>query len=332
MIALDANGADRGPGAVVEGARLAGLPVTIYGPASELSGAPGPVVDAPVFVSNDEDPAMAVRSKEDASIVQAARAVREGRADALVSFGSTGGALAASLFHVRRISGVRRPAIAALLPVPGRELLLLDAGANVEVRSDELVQFAYMGAVYMETVHGVARPAVGLLSNGEEAKKGTEQVVEAHERLRESEGLNFAGNVEGTDLVDSPVDVLVTDGFTGNVALKVLEGTAKVVGGEVRKAIMSGTISKIGGLLVRRRLAVLRRTFSAEHVGGAVLLGLRGVVVVGHGSSSPETIATALQVARRAVDERMVERTAAALEDAGALRSAPAGSFAGGDE
>jgi glycerol-3-phosphate acyltransferase PlsX len=290
------------------------------------------VVDAPVYVSNDEDPAMAVRSKENASIVQAARAVREGSADALVSFGSTGAALAASLFHVRRITGVRRPAIAVLLPVPGRELLMLDAGANVDVRGEELVQFAYMGAVYMETVHGVARPAVGLLSNGEEAKKGTEEVVEAHERLRGASGIEFAGNVEGTDLVDSPVDVLVTDGFTGNVALKVLEGTAKVVGGEVRNAIMSGAVSRIGGLLVKRKLAGLRRTFSAEHVGGAVLLGLRGVVVVGHGSSSPETIATALHVARRAVDQRMVERTAAALEAAGALRSAPAGSFAGGDE
>jgi glycerol-3-phosphate acyltransferase PlsX len=331
VIALDANGADRGPGAVVEGARIAGLPVTVYGPAAELAGAPGDVVDAPVFVANDEDPGLAVRSKEDASIVQAARAVADGRAEALVSFGSTGGALAASLFHIRRISGVRRPAVAALLPVPGRDLLLLDAGANVEVRGEELVQFAYMGAVYMEAVHGVPRPAVGLLSNGEEAKKGTEQVVEAHERLAGSD-LNFIGNVEGTDLVDSPVDVLVTDGFTGNVALKVLEGTAKVVGNEVRNAIMSGTVSRIGGLLVRRRLAPLRRRFSAEHVGGAVLLGLRGVVVVGHGSSSPETIATALHVARRAVDERMVERTAAALEAAGALRSAPAGSFAGADE
>jgi glycerol-3-phosphate acyltransferase PlsX len=331
MIALDANGADRGPGAVVEGARIAGLPVTVYGPAAELGDAPGPVVDAPVFVSNEEDPALAVRSKEDASIVQAARAVADGRADAVVSFGSTGGALAASLFRIKRISGVRRPAVAALLPVPGRDLLLLDAGANVEVRGEDLVQFAYMGSVYMETVHGVARPAVGLLSNGEEAKKGTEQVVEAHERLKDSK-LNFYGNVEGTDLVDSPVDVLVTDGFTGNVALKVLEGTAKVVGGAVRDAIMSGTVSKVGGLLVRRRLAPLRRRFSAEHVGGAVLLGLRGVVVVGHGSSSPETVATALHVARRAVDQRMVERTAAALEEAGALRSAPAGSFAGGDE
>src|SRR5437763_5169138 len=235
MIALDANGADRGPGAVVEGARIAGLPATLYGPAAELAGAPGEVVDAPVFVSNDEDPAMAVRSKEDASIVQAARAVADGSADALVSFGSTGGALAASLFRIKRMGGVRRPAVAALLPVPGRDLLLLDAGANVEVRGEELVQFAYMGAVYMEAVHGVARPAVGLLSNGEEAKKGTEQIVEANERLREG-GLNFAGNVEGTDLTDSPVDVLVTDGFTGNVALKVLDGTARLVGTAMRDA------------------------------------------------------------------------------------------------
>jgi glycerol-3-phosphate acyltransferase PlsX len=331
VIALDANGADRGPGAVAEGARLAGLPVTIFGPAAELSGAPGEVVDAPVYVSNEEEPARAVRSKPDASIVQAARALGEGRADALVSFGPTGAALAASLFHVKRLKGVRRPAVAALLPVPGRDLLLLDAGANVEVRTDDLVQFAYMGATYMEAVHGVKSPAVGLLSNGEEAKKGTEQVVETNERLRESP-LNFVGNVEGTDFADLPVDVIVTDGFTGNVALKVLEGTAKVVGGAVRDAIMSGTVSKIGALLVRSKLKALSRTFSAENVGGAILLGLRGVVVVGHGSSSPETIASAMRVAQRAVDERMLERTAAAMEAAGALRSAPAGSFAGADE
>jgi len=332
VIALDANGADRGPGAVIEGARIAGLPVTIFGSAGQLEGAPGEVVDAPVFVSNEEDPALAVRSKPDASIVQAARAVGDGRADALVSFGSTGAALAASLFHVKRLKGVRRPAVAVLLPVPGRDLLLLDAGANVEVRTDDLVQFAYMGATYMEAVHGVSGPAVGLLSNGEEAKKGTEQVVETNERLRGSGSLNFVGNVEGTDFADLPVDVIVTDGFTGNVALKVLEGTAKVVGGAVRDAIMSGAVSKIGGLLVRSKLKALSRTFSAENVGGAILLGLRGVVVVGHGSSSPETIASALRVAQRAVDERMLERTAAAMEAAGALRSAPAGSFAGGDE
>jgi phosphate acyltransferase len=331
MIALDANGADRGPGAVMDGARMAGIPVTFYGPAAELSGAPGPVVDAPVFISNEEDPAMAVRSKDDASVVQAARAVADGSAGALVSFGSTGAVLAASLFRIKRMPGVRRPAVAVRLPIPGRELLMLDAGANVEVRTEDLVQFAYMGAVYMEAVQGVRRPAVGLLSNGEEAKKGTEQIVEANERLQGGD-LNFVGNVEGTDLADSPVDVLVTDGFTGNVALKVLEGTAKLVGTALRDAIMSGTVSKIGGLLVRRRLAGLRRTFSPEHVGGAILLGLRGVVVVGHGSSSPETIATALRLAQRAVDERMVERTAAALDAGGALRSAPAGSFAGADE
>jgi phosphate acyltransferase len=332
VIALDANGADRGSGAVVEGARIAGLPVTFFGPAAELGDAPGQVVDAPAFVSNDEEPAMAVRSKPDASIVLAAQALADGRADALVSFGSTGAALAASLFHVKRLRGVRRPAVAVLLPVPGRDLLLLDAGANVDVRTEDLVQFAYMGAMYMEAVEGVPNPSVGLLSNGEEPKKGTEQIVEAHERLRESSTLNFRGNVEGTDLVDSPVDVLVADGFTGNVALKVLEGTATVVGRAVRDAIMSGTVSKVGGLLVRRKLRPLRRRFSAEHVGGAILLGLRGVVVVGHGSSSPETIATALRVAQRAVEERMVERTSAALEHAGALRSAPAGSFAGADE
>jgi phosphate acyltransferase len=333
VIALDANGADRGPAAVAEGARLAGLPVALFGPAAEMSDAPGEVVDAPVFVANDEDPAMAVRSKEDASIVLAARAVREGRADALVSFGSTGAALAASLFHIKRISGVRRPAVAALLPVPGRDLLLLDAGANVEVRPEELVQFAYMGSVYMETVHGIARPAVGLLSNGEEAKKGTEDVVAAHTRLADdSSGLNFVGNVEGTDVTRGAADVIVTDGFTGNVAIKLMEGTASTVTGAIRDAIKSSPLAAVGGLLIRSRVAKLRAQIDPNATGGAILLGVRQPVVIAHGRSSAEGIANAVRMAQRAVDEQMVEKIAARLASAGVLRSVAAASVAQPDD
>jgi phosphate acyltransferase len=326
VIAVDANGADQGPGAVAEGARRSGVPTLLFGPAEALRGA-GEVVDAPIKICGDEEPAQAVRTKPDASIVQAARAVAEGRADALVSAGTTGPTLAASLLNVKRLRGVFRPALAVLLPVPGGPTLLLDAGANVEVRPDMLVQFAYMGACFMESVHGIARPRVGLLSVGEEERKGSPLTLEAHDKIADGP-LNFAGNVEGFDLPAATVDVLVTDGFTGNVALKVLEGTSKTLTAAIREAVRSGAVSSVGGLLIRRRLGALRREFDPEGVGGAILLGLRKPVVVAHGSFGPDGIANAIRLAQRAVDERMVERTGEALSAAGALRSAPAASVA----
>ena len=334
MIALDANGADHGPVTVLEGARMSALDVALYGPASRLAALPDPrlrVVDAPVEIGGGEEPARAVRRTPEASIVQAATAVGEGRADALVSAGHTGAVLAASLFHVRRLRGVHRPAIAALLPVPGRPTLLLDAGANAEVRPEHLVQFAHMGTAFMEAVHGVPRPRVGLVSIGEEPEKGTADVVAAHERLAAGR-LNFAGNVEGSDLTAGVVDVAVTDGFTGNVALKTMEGTAKTVVGAVRDAVRSSPVSTLGGLLIRGKVGALRRELDPNAVGGAILLGLRKVVVIAHGGSSPEGIAAAVRLARRAVDERMVERTAAELEQGGALRSVSAASVASADD
>jgi glycerol-3-phosphate acyltransferase PlsX len=328
VIALDAHGADAGFEVIADGARRAGVPVRVYGPedAPELAGLD--VVDAREKIGNGEEPVRAARTKEDASIVRAARAVGTGDADGLVSAGSTGAALAASVMHIKRIRGVHRPAVAVLLPVPGRPTLLLDAGANNEVRPEVLVQFAYMGAAFMEVVHGVERPRVGLLSNGEEPGKGTEDVVAAHERLAAAgTGLNFVGNVEGRDLTSGAADVVVTDGFTGNVALKAIEGTAKVVGGAIRDAIRSSPVSAAGGLLIRRRVGRLRDQLDPNTTGGAILLGLRGVAVIAHGGSNADGIANAVRLAQRAHDERMIERTQAALEGAGVLRSAPADSF-----
>ncbi|MEX2196961.1 MAG: phosphate acyltransferase PlsX [Thermoleophilaceae bacterium] len=324
MIAVDANGADAGPSTVAEGVRRAGVPVTLYGPAAELAGA-GDVVDAPDWISNEDEPVRAVRSRPDASMVRAARAVADGSAAAVVSAGATGAMLAACTLHVKRLKGVHRPAVAALLPVPGKPTLLLDVGANVEVRPEHLVQFAYMGAAFMEAVHGVERPRVGLLNIGEEPTKGTEDVVTAHERLAGGP-LEFVGNVEGTGLVGGVADVVVTDGFTGNVALKTMEGTAKTVAAAVRDAIRSGAVSSIGGLLVRGRVGRLRDAIDPNTTGGAILLGLRGVAVAAHGSSSADGVANAVRLAQRAVDEHMVERTADALRAAGVLRSAPAAS------
>jgi phosphate acyltransferase len=311
-VAVDLNGADGGPDLVAEGAKLAGTPVELFGGEE---------------ITNDEDPALAVRSKDDASVVRAAKAVGAGEADALVSAGSTGALLAASLFHVKRIRGVHRPAIAVLIPLPGKPVLLLDAGANVDVRPEHLVQFAYMGAAFMEAVHGVARPRVGLVSIGEEAKKGTDDVVAANAQIAEGP-LDFAGNIEGTDLAAAAVDVAVTDGFTGNVALKLMEGTAKAVAGAVRDAARSNPVASVGGLLIRGSLGRLREQLDPNTTGGAILLGVRRPVVVAHGKSSVEGIANAVRLARRAADENMVERTARALEEAGVMRSAPAASFA----
>jgi phosphate acyltransferase len=330
VIALDANGADQGPGTVAEGARRSDLPVLLFGPAAELGDAAGDrveIVDAPEAIRGGEEPVRAVRSRPDASVVQAARAVADGRADALVSAGSTGPTLAAATLQVKRLRGVHRPALAVLLPVPGGPVLLLDCGANVEVRPEHLVQFAYMGACFMEAVHGLERPRVGLLSVGEEQGKGTPDVLEAHDRLADG-GLNFVGNVEGFDLPGAAADVVVTDGFTGNVALKVMEATSRTVRDAIRSAIRSGAVSTLGGLLIRGRVERLRRELDPEAVGGAILLGLRKPVVVAHGSFGPDGIANAVRLARRAVDEDMVGRTAAALEAAGALRSAPGASFA----
>jgi len=328
VIALDANGADGGPALVAEGARRSGEDVMLFGPAAELAGTQAEVVDAPERIGGDEEPVRAVRSRPRASIVQAAKAVADGRAEALVSAGSTGPTLAAAALSIKRLRGVHRPAIAALLPLPTGPVLLLDAGANTEVRPEHLVQFAYMGAAFMEAVVGTERPRVGLLSVGSESGKGTSDVLAARERLEEGE-LDFAGNVEGFDLTAGTVDVLVTDGFTGNVALKVAEGASRTVRDAIRDRVRSGgPLAMLGGLLIRGPVARLRAELDPERVGGALLLGLRRPVVIAHGSFGPDGIAAAVGLARRAVDERMVERTAGALERAGALRSVPAGSVA----
>jgi glycerol-3-phosphate acyltransferase PlsX len=334
VIALDANGADRGAASVAEGGRQSGVPVRIFGPAAELGGSGATdVVDAPTAITNDEEPARAVRAKPDASLVQAVQAVKAGEAQAVVSAGPTGALLAAATLHLKRMKGVHRPAAAVLLPIPGRPTLLLDSGANLEARTDYLVQFAYMGSVFMEAVHGVEKPRVGLLSNGHEPNKGTEQVVEANERLRQGP-LNFVGNVEGFDLVSGELDVVVTDGFTGNVALKSVEGTAKIVAAAVRGAAKQSPFAAVGGLLMKRKLGQLRHTLSQDNVGGGIMLGLRGVAVAAHGSASPIGIANAVRLAQRAVDERMVERTEEALRQGGALRGASeaAVSFASSDD
>ena len=220
--------------------------------------------------------------------------------------------------------GVYRPAVAVQVPVPGRRLLLLDVGANVEVRPEQLVQFAHMGSSFCEGVLGIERPEVGLLTVGSEQGKGTPEIVATHEQLTAGP-LNFIGNVEGDDLTAGKADVVVTDGFTGNVAMKAIEGTAATVTSAIRQRIEAGTISKLGGLLIRSRLRGLRDEISPETVGGAYLLGLRSPVVIAHGNSSARAVANAIALARRGVEQQIVEKTAASLERAGVLRGAQTG-------
>jgi glycerol-3-phosphate acyltransferase PlsX len=327
-VALDAYGADGGPELVLEGAELAatdGIPVRIFGPAS-LDVPEGVDLDPTTdWIGNEAEPVAAVRSTPEASVVRAAAAVAEGRCSALVSAGSTGATMTAALFALKRAQGVHRPALAVQIPVPGRPgppLVFLDAGANTDVRPQHLIQFAFLGSAFCRAVLGVESPRVALLSVGEEQKKGRVDVVEAHEALTGAEGLRFIGNLEGRDLLGNEADVVVTDGFTGNVTLKTVEGTARAVADAVRAAARSGPLASAGGLLLRPALGDLRRSMDPNSVGGAILLGLRGVAVVAHGSSTPQGIASAVRLADRAVRERAVERTGELLAAAGATRDA----------
>ncbi len=333
-VALDGFGAEQGFAALAEGARLAaadGIGLRVFGPVDELGleGVDGiEVVATSEWIANEEDPVPAVRAKQDASVVRAAREVAEGGADAMVSPGSTGATMAAATFGLRRLPGVQRPALAVQLPVPGKRVLFLDAGANVEARAQHLVQFAFLGAAFSGAVLGVARPRVGLLSVGEEAGKGREEVVAAHAMLAEADGIEFIGNVEGRDLPAGVADVVVTDGFTGNVSLKLMEGTARAVTTGIRDAVRSNPLAALGGLLIRPALGSLRRELHPDTTGGAILLGLRGVAVVGHGSAGAAGIANAVRMAARCAEVDAVGRTAALLREGNASRGSLARSGA----
>jgi glycerol-3-phosphate acyltransferase PlsX len=331
-VALDAFGVDRGPGVIVAGARKAsadGIPVRVFGSPDELRGLEGvarvELCPAELAISNHDEPVRAVRSAPGASVVLAARDVAEGRSAALVSAGPTGATMAAATFTLRRLQGVHRPALAVQLPIPSRSdrpVLFLDVGASAEARTQHLVQFAFLGSAFSRAVLGLERPRVALLTVGEEEGKGRPEVVEAHGRLAAADGIEFAGNVEGRDIPAGAADVIVTDGFTGNVALKTMEGTAKEFGAAVRAAARSRPRAALGGLLLRPALGGLRDRLSPDTTGGAILLGLRGVAVVAHGSSGPDGIANAIRLAERCVRERAVERTAETLSRSGATRGA----------
>ena len=336
IVAVDANGADLGPAEVAAGAALAaqhGARVLLFGPAAELRAHELPpevsIVDAPVSIAKEADPVQAARATPDASIVRAARAVARGEADALVCAGGTGAALAAGLFNVKRARGIYRPALALPLPVPVHPVTLLDVGANADTRREHLVQFAFMGAALAQTVLGIAAPRVGLLSNGEETTRGNALVLETHaellERVPASGGpFTFVGNIEGDHVVSGVADVVVTDGFTGNVALKLMEGVSQTMLGAIRDAATSTLRAKLGGLLLRPSLRAFRDEIDPEAQGGAYLLGLRRLGVVPHGRFTRRGFAQAILRAQRGAAEDVVARTHRALEEAGALKVSPA--------
>jgi phosphate acyltransferase len=336
-IALDAMGGDRAPAELVAGAVAAagdGVCVLLCGRRQEierelaghgdLSGVE--IVDAPDLIDFNDEPAAAVRSKPGSSMATACRMVREGRAQGAISAGSTGAMLAASLLIMGRVRGVHRPAIAVPLPARGGPCVLIDAGANSESKPENLRQFGVMGAIFAEEVLGLANPNVGLLSVGEEATKGTSEVVEAHALLAAS-GVNFGGNCEGRDALSGEFQVVVADGFAGNVLLKGLEGAGAMLLRELRDAARSSLRAKLGGLLLMPALRGLRDRIDPETYGGAYLLGVRGVSVIAHGNSSRVAVHNAVTVAARGVEHDIVGRMAQRL---GASR--PATDLHEGDE
>ena len=327
-VALDGFGVEGGFDLLQSGAIAAatdGVKLRVFGPASELdfTGSPNiTLIDTGEFIANDDDPVPSVRSRPEASIVRAVADVKSGESQAVVSLGSTGATMAAATFGLKRSRGVKRPALAAQVPLPGKTVLFLDVGANLDVRAQHLIQFAYLGAAFSKSVLGVASPKIGLLSVGEEAGKGKDEVVEANAALSESAEIDFIGNVEGRDIPAGTADVVVTDGFTGNITLKAMEGAVKLLVSEIGTAARKNPVSAVGGLMLKPAMSGLRRDLHPDTTGGAILLGLRSVAVVGHGSSGADGVANAIRLAARAAAADAPGLTEEMLHRVGANRGA----------
>ncbi|MET0727399.1 MAG: phosphate acyltransferase PlsX [Acidimicrobiales bacterium] len=329
-VALDAMGGDQAPGEIVAGAHRAvaelGVPVALVGQPEVLGPLAGDleIIPASEVIPMSADPGASVRRMKDSSLVRAAEAVRDGRASAMISAGNTGATMASALLRMGRIKGVSRPAIATPIPVPGHHpTVLLDAGANAECQAEWLLQFAQMGAVFSRDRYGIEQPRVGLLSIGEEASKGTPLVKEAHALLSApgaltAAGATFVGNVEGRDVMTADVDVVVTDGFTGNVVLKTLEGGMRTLVSAMFEAFGSSPESQTASEALVPALLPLYRTLDPDNTGGAMLLGVDGLCLISHGSSSATAIVNAVRVAKELLDAGVVEglRAAVASTDA----------------
>jgi glycerol-3-phosphate acyltransferase PlsX len=315
-VAVDALGGDCSPDEIVAGALAAAtaeIAPVVYGPVDLETHGLEHVVTSEI-VEMDDKPAEAARGKPDSSLVRAVRAVADGDADAVVSAGNTGAVLAASLVHIRRLGGVFRPGIAVVIPTGHGPSVLIDAGAGADARPEHLLQFGHMGSIFAEEVLGIEQPRVRLLSIGEEPEKGNQLTLDAH-ALLEASSLRFDGNVEGRALLEGEADVIVCDGFTGNVALKTLEGTIRSLLTALRSELEGSARGRLGGLLIRPVAGALRARLDPETTGGGYLLGLRGIVVIAHGSSSRVAIGNAIRLAARGVEHDVVGRLREALPE-----------------
>jgi glycerol-3-phosphate acyltransferase PlsX len=327
-IALDAMGGDFAPRETVDGAVAAcrefDAEVILVGNEAALreqmkgistAGLKLEIQPASETIAMNEHPATAVRRKKDSSLVVANSLVKQGAAAAVISAGNTGAAMAASLFGLGRIDGVDRPAIATPMPTKSGVCVFLDAGANADCEPENLAQFALMGAVYAEKVLNLAMPRIGLLSIGEEETKGNKLTIAAHQLLKAS-GLNFIGNVEGRDIHQGACEVIVCDGFVGNVVLKLTEGLASVLFGQIKAAVNTNWMTKIGGLLLQKGFQRLKAQLDDTEYGGALLLGLNGVSIISHGNSNAKAIKNAIRVALRAAEQDVVGKIANQLTKA----------------
>ncbi|HSB90223.1 MAG TPA: phosphate acyltransferase PlsX [Anaerolineales bacterium] len=325
-IVLDAMGSDSHPTpeveAAAEAARLWDEPLLLSGPEAELRprlDALGVdpsrvrIFDAPELLSMTDHPAESARGKPRSSMAVGIDLVHRGEADAFVTAGNTGGAMATALFRLGRIRGVKRPALGGIFPVRTGRAVVLDIGANAECRPEYLVQFAVMGSVYAQMALGVERPRVGLLSNGEEAEKGNPLVKETFPLLQRS-GLNFVGNVESKEVYAGEVDVVVTDGFTGNIFLKTSEAVARLLVDILKREIQSGPVTTLGGVLAMPALRRVRKLMDPAEVGAVPLLGIDGLVLVGHGRSDARALVSALRGARQAVSSGLLSALRRAIQ------------------
>jgi len=312
-VAVDAMGGDHAPGEIVAGARRAtdelGIEVLLVGDPALIGDPLGLEVFAcSEVIAMDDDPGASVRKKKDSSLVRAAELVRDARASAMVSAGNTGATMASALLRMGRSPGVARPCIATPIPNPGRApTILVDAGANAECSAEMLVQFAQMASAFARARYQIERPKVALLSIGEEPTKGTPLVKETHELLAQLSDIDFVGNVEGRDLIPSPVDVVVTDGFTGNVALKTLEGSLKFIMKVLVDVIATNDETRAAGDVLFPHLWPVAEQLTPDHQGGAILLGLEGICVISHGSSNATAVMNAIRVGAEMADAGVVE-------------------------
>ena len=321
-IALDAMGGDHAPVETVAGAVEAAraypeITVTLVGKPDVLeaelakhntSGLDLPIAPASQVIEMDDKPVKAIRNKPDSSIIVACQMVRRGEAQAFVTAGSTGGALAAGILKIGRIKGILRPALVTPFPTLKGFCTVLDVGANADTKPEYIPQFAIMGTIYNETVLGIKKPTVGLLSNGEEDGKGNQLVLTASEMLQKVPGLNFIGNVESHEVFDGVADIVVTDGFTGNIFLKTTEAAASALQKVVAEELKREPLSAFGALIARNGLKRVRSRIDDSEYGGAVLLGLSGVVVVAHGRSNANSIHQTIRVGKESMEQNMPER------------------------